>query len=111
MSPTDAKPPANNETSVTRFVVPVETEEAAELVKKGMQIAIDRIIDGLRKLAQQTKGKSSLHLNVFIEDLADSIEKTPITVEEIQLTGETRCDAENAKRDSTNAPVPMRTNV
>jgi len=83
MSPTDEKPPVENRVNPTRFVVPVETEEAAELVKKGMQIAIDRVVDGLRKLSKESKGQSSYHLDIFLEDLADSIEKTPITIEEI----------------------------
>ena len=84
MSPTDAKQPANDETIRTRFELPVESSEAAELVKKGMQIAVDRIVDGLRKLAKQSKGKATYHLDGFIESLADSIEKTPITVIEIE---------------------------
>lgn len=68
----------------TTFELPVETSEDAELVKKGMQVAVDRIVDGLRKLAEQYKGKASYHLDGFIESLADSIAKTPITVIEIE---------------------------
>lgn len=81
---TSLNPPANDDVIRTRFELPVESIEAAELVKKGMQIAVDRIVDGLRKLAEQSKGKATYHLDGFIESLADSIEKTPITVIEIE---------------------------
>lgn len=84
MSPTDAKQPANGETISTRFELPVESSEAAELVKKGMQIVVDRIVNDLRKLSEQYKGKATFHLDGFIVYLADSIAKTPITVIEIE---------------------------
>lgn len=84
MSPTDEKPPVANETSGSRFELTLNTEEAAELVKKGAEFAIKKIVIELRKLAKRCKGKSAPHLDFYVDALADNIQDSPVTITAIK---------------------------